>query len=67
MAFDIGQKVTSNWTGPGIVTGELVKEQEPDDRTGKPVITAYQMVRFENPALGERLWEVRKLNSVEEE
>lgn len=66
MAFDIGQKVTSSWTGPGIVTGELVKEQDTDDK-GKTKITSYQMVTFENPLVGEKLWEIRKLTPVEDE
>ena len=65
MAFDIGQKVTSSWTGPGIVTGELVRETETDDK-GKTVISAYQKVNFDNPAVGEKLWEVRKLYPVDE-
>ena len=65
MAFDIGQKVTSNWTGPGIVTGELVKEVSTDEQTGRVHVVTYQMVRFEN-VLGERLWEIRKLSPVTE-
>ena len=66
MAFDMGQKVTSSWTGPGVVTGELVKETDTDDRTGKPIVTSYQMVRFDSAMIGERLWEVRKLTPVDE-
>lgn len=65
MAFDIGQKVTSSWTGPGIVTGPLVREKDEDDN-GKTVLTSYQTVRFENPAIGDRSWEVRKLYPVDE-
>jgi len=64
MAFDIGQKVTSSWTGPGIVTGELVKEQYTDD-SGKTKVASYQTVRFDNPVVGEKLWEIRKLTPVE--
>lgn len=65
MAFDIGQRVTSSWTGPGTVTGELVREQDTDSRTGKPVIVSYQTVSFDNAAIGERLWELRKLTPVD--
>lgn len=66
MAFDIGQKVTSSWTGPGIVTGELVKEQDTDERTGKPIVLAYQKIKFDSAMLGERLWEIKKLTPVDD-
>ena len=58
MAFDIGQRVTSKWTGPGTVTGELTKDE---DRV------CFQTISFDSPALSERPWEVRKLSPLDTE
>jgi len=60
MAFDIGQRVTSSWTGPGTVTGELEKDTDTNDN-GKTQVTAYQRVTFDNPSIGEKRWAIQKL------
>jgi hypothetical protein len=65
MAFDIGQRVTSSFTGAGTITGELTKTEDKDE-SGKVSITGYQAVIFDNPTLGEKVWEVRKLNPLDE-
>lgn len=65
MAFDLGQRVTSSWTGPGTVTGELEKESDTSDN-GKVQVTAYQRVTFDNPTIGNRRWEIQKLTSYED-
>lgn len=57
MAFDIGERVTNKFTGPGTVIGEMVKDAE---------FGATQLVRFDNAALGERVWAVAKLNPAED-
>jgi hypothetical protein len=56
MAFDIGQRVTSRFTGAGIILGEVKKDVEG---------VYIQKVLFDNPALGERDWEIGKLISLE--
>lgn len=58
MAFEIGERVTSSWTGPGTVTGPLERDEDN---------VAHQLVRFDNPLLGERLRAVGKLNSLDPE
>lgn len=65
MAFDIGQRVTSSWTGPGTVTGELEKESDISD-AGTPIVTAYQRVAFDNPIIGERRWKVQRMDPYED-
>jgi hypothetical protein len=57
MAFDLGQRVTSTFTGPGTVSGELFKDDG----------DAIQYIRFDNPTLGERPWSVKKLTPLDEE
>jgi hypothetical protein len=64
MALDIGQRVTSNFTGDGTVTGGLTRTTDKDD-DGKTIITGYQEVTFDNPTLGTRAWEVKKLNPLD--
>lgn len=59
MAFDVGQRVTSRFTGAGTVLGELTKE------TDGSTVTVYQEVEFDNPTLGVKRWEVRKLNPLD--
>jgi hypothetical protein len=66
MAFDIGQRVTSSFTGPGTVTGELTKESDTGDN-GKVVISHFQTVKFDNPVFGERRWELKKLFPINTE
>lgn len=66
MAFDIGQRVSSNWTGPGTVSGELEKETETNDN-GKVIVTSYQKVLFDAPQIGERRWEIKKLTPLDED
>lgn len=65
MAFDIGQRVTSSWTGPGTVTGELEKDSDTNDN-GKVQVVAYQRVTFDNPAIGDKRWPVQKLDTYED-
>lgn len=57
MAFEIGQRVTSKFTGTGTVTGELHKDE---DRV------CFQEVSFDNPSLGVRDYEIRKLIVVDD-
>jgi hypothetical protein len=64
MAFDLGQRVTSNFTGAGTVTGELEKEAETDE--GKTVILFFQQVTFDNPTIGQRKYEIKKLDRVDD-
>jgi hypothetical protein len=65
MAFDLGQRVTSTFTGTGTITGDLIKECEID--AGKMTFLFLQEVTFDNPALGIRAYEIKKLNRVEED
>jgi hypothetical protein len=65
MAFDIGQRVTSNFTGTGTITGELLKEMEID--SGKMTMLFYQEVTFDNPMFGTRAYEIKKLDRVDED
>ena len=58
MSFEVGQRVTSRFTGPDTVTGELVKIKTIDDDI------CVQTVQFDSPFLGEQTWEVKKLNSL---
>jgi hypothetical protein len=66
MAFEIGQRVTSSFTGPGTVSGELEKDSDTNDK-GKIVITGFQVVKFDSPMIGERRWEIKKLTPLDEE
>lgn len=58
MAFDLGQRVSSSFTGIGTVTGELTKDEDK---------VCLQEITFDNPALGTRNYEIRKLSPVHEE
>ena len=66
MAFEIGQRVTSGFTGPGTVSGELEKDFDTNDK-GKIVITGFQVVKFDGPMIGERRWEIKKLSPLDNE
>jgi hypothetical protein len=66
MAFEIGQRVTSSWSGPGTVSGELEKDSDTLDN-GKIVVTGFQRVKFDSPMLGERRWEIKKLTPLDDE
>lgn len=52
MAFEIGERVTSRFTGPGTVAGEMFKDEDRD---------CLQRVKFDNAMFGERDWLVKKL------
>ena len=58
MAFEVGERITSLFTGPGTVVGPLERD---DDQV------AVQRVRFDNPVFGERLREVRRMYPFEDE
>jgi hypothetical protein len=60
MAFSIGQRVTSFFTGGGTIQSGLIIPM--DDTTDK-----LQVVAFDNEALGTRAWPIRKLDRVGEE
>jgi len=50
MAFEIGERVTSSWTGPGTIIGPLVRVKEDEsDVLGVP----HQMVRLDKPLFGQ--------------
>ena len=57
MAFEVGERVTSRWTGPGTVTGLLERDQDN---------VAMQRVRFDNQLLMERPWAIGKLQTLDE-
>lgn len=56
MAFEIGERVSSFFTGPGTVIGSLERDED------KVLV---QLVQFDNPALGTKLREVGKMSSLE--
>jgi hypothetical protein len=58
MAFEIGQRVTSSFTGPGTVKGGLFRDEYRE---------VFQKVDFDNPSLGLRDWLVNKLEPLFEE
>ena len=58
MAYDIGERVSSRFLGDGTVVGEVFKVDTDDSGRGG---VAIQRVKFDNPAVGERDYEVRKL------
>jgi hypothetical protein len=57
MAYDIGERVNSRFLGRGLVIGDVFKDPEGD---------TLQRVRFDNPAIGERDYEVRRLAPAED-
>ena len=58
MSFEIGERVTNSFTGPGTVLGPMERDEDG---------ILKQRVLFDNPLLGERLAAIRKLNSLESE
>jgi hypothetical protein len=59
MAFSIGQRVFSHFCGEGTVTSEIIL-----DEPGRP---KKQFVKFDHPSIGEREYEIGKLDRVGEE
>jgi hypothetical protein len=57
MAYDIGERVQSRFLGKGTILGEIFKDAEGD---------ALQRVRFDNPSVGEKDYEVKRLSPVED-
>jgi hypothetical protein len=57
MSFNIGTRVTSTFTGIGVVISEMLPRED-----GEP--DRYQTVDFENPQLGQRPWAIKKLERV---
>jgi hypothetical protein len=58
MAFEIGERVTSSYTGPGTIVGPLERDEEN---------IAVQFVQFDNPVFGRRLREVGKMQPYDYE
>jgi hypothetical protein len=56
MAFEIGERVTSAFTGPGTILGPLERDE---DRT------PLQRIQFDNPLLGERLRPIKGLSHLD--
>ncbi len=56
MAFEIGQRITSDFTGDGTVVGELFRDS---DRV------CFQRIEFDNPTLGARDYQIRRLTPLE--
>ena len=65
MSFNIGTRVKSRFCGDGTVTGELIKETEIDE--GKTNVICKQKVRFDLEVFGERDYEIKKLQSLEDD
>jgi hypothetical protein len=63
MAYDIGERVESRFLGKGVVIGEIFKVDTDENGRGG---TALQRVRFDNPAVGEKDYEIRRLVPVED-
>jgi hypothetical protein len=59
VAFNIGQRVFSHFCGEGTVTSEIV----PDT----PGLPKRQLVKFDNSHIGEKEYEIGKLDRVGEE
>jgi len=58
MAFEIGERVTSSFTGPGTISGPLQRDEDN---------TAVQLVEFDNPMFGTKLREVGKMQPLDPE
>lgn len=61
MSFNIGTRVTSNFTGFGTVTSGIVIDTEEKDGP------KCQKVLFDLESLGERLWPICKLERAGED
>ena len=59
MAFSIGQRVFSHFCGEGTVISEIIP-----DIPGQP---KRQLVKFDSPLIGERDYEIGKLDRIGEE
>lgn len=57
MAFEIGERVTNSFSGPGTVTGPMTRDED-----GEP----YQMVKYDSPLSGERSTRIAKLNPYQD-
>ncbi len=62
MSFEIGERVTNPFTGPGTTTGPLEIYSDDDNRK-----TYLQKISFDNSLLGERMYPINKLSSLEGE
>jgi len=58
MAFEIGERITGYFTGPGTVTGPLQRDEDG---------VAVQLVEFDNPMFGTKLREVGKMQPLYED
>lgn len=56
MAFEIGERITSSFTGPGTIIGPLERDEDN---------VAIQRVQFDDPVFGIRLREVGKMQPYE--
>ena len=65
MSFNIGTRVKSRFCGDGTVTGGLIKETEIDE--GKTNVICKQKVRFDLEVFGEREYEIKKLQTLDED
>jgi hypothetical protein len=58
MAFEIGERITSSFTGPGTIAGPLERDEDG---------IAVQRVEFDNPMFGTKLREVGKMQPLYED
>ena len=58
MAFEIGERITSSFTGPGTIVGPLERDEDN---------TAVQRVQFDNPMFGTKLREVGRMQPLDPE
>jgi len=52
MAFEIGERVATNFTGPGTIVGPMEKDEDGE---------AFQLVKFDSPLFGEKRHRISKL------
>ncbi len=60
MSFQIGQRVTSHFTGAGTIQSDILPREEGE-------MDKYQLVEFDNTRLGTRPWAIMKLDRVGDE
>lgn len=58
MSFEIGERVISHFAGAGSVVGPLQRDEDQ---------IALQLIQFDLPILGERLYPISKLQTLEAE
>ncbi len=58
MAFEIGERITSSFTGPGTIVGPLERDEDN---------VAIQRVQFDDPIFGTKLREVGKMQPLNDE